>query len=235
MTRDLEWLPEGSPAQLLLIFHGVGDSARGMAPLAALLRHQFPQSAVVAADGFFPFDAAPVDGRQWFSLAGVTDDNRAARVAEVVPRLAEWIRAQQARLGCSPAQTCLVGFSQGSIMALETIAANDGLAGRVLAFAGRYAALPEVAPRLTTLHLLHGAEDDRIAADHARAAFDHLAEREGDVTLDIAEGVGHELHPALLECAMQRLTGHIPQRTWREAMGSVPARPTDDEPGHGPH
>jgi phospholipase/carboxylesterase len=59
----------------------------------------------------------------------------------------------------------------------------------------------------------------------ARAALDHLGQLRGDATLDIADGVGHELHPALLECALQRLTSHIPQRTWLAAMGSAPSSP----------
>jgi phospholipase/carboxylesterase len=45
----------------------------------------------------------------------------------------------------------------------------------------------------------------------------------GDVTLDIAEEVGHELHPALIEQALHRLTHHIPLRTWQAALGSAPA------------
>ena len=83
-------------------------------------------------------------------------------------------------------------------------------------------------PRLTTLHLFHGSADAVIAADGSRQALAWMAELEGDATLDVAEGVGHELHPALVERALWRLTHHIPQRTWREALGV-----TDEEvPGH---
>jgi phospholipase/carboxylesterase len=48
---------------------------------------------------------------------------------------------------------------------------------------------------------------------------------EGDATLDIADEVGHELHPALLERAVFRLTHHVPPRLWREAM-SLAGAPT---------
>jgi hypothetical protein len=33
--------------------------------------------------------------------------------------------------------------------------------------------------------------------------------------------VGHELHPALVDCALRRLTSHIPMRTWMAAMGGL--------------
>ena len=39
--------------------------------------------------------------------------------------------------------------------------------------------------------------------------------------LDIAHGVGHELHPALVERALFRLRNHIPLRTWRAALGGA--------------
>jgi phospholipase/carboxylesterase len=34
--------------------------------------------------------------------------------------------------------------------------------------------------------------------------------------------LGHDLHPALIDCALQRLKSHIPLRTWQAAMGAVP-------------
>ena len=40
---------------------------------------------------------------------------------------------------------------------------------------------------------------------------------------DIANGIGHALHPELVQCAVQRLQTHIPHRTWAAAMGAVPA------------
>src|SRR5262249_54436254 len=124
--------------------------------------------------------------------------------------------------GVGPAATALVGFSQGALCALELAQVEDGLAGRVLAFAGRYATLPDHALQHTTLHFFHGAADAVIAADHARAAMQRIAELQGDATIDIAEGVGHELPKALADCAINRLRTHIPHRTWAAALGAVP-------------
>ncbi|MEY4754309.1 MAG: hypothetical protein RJA44_1984 [Pseudomonadota bacterium] len=220
---DLEFLPEGQALQLMVLLHGVGADADNLAPLARVLRAHFPQAAVLVPRGFEAFDAAPIAGRQWFSIAGVTEANRVERVAAALPRLIDWIHAAQTRLNVRPQATALFGFSQGSIMALEAVSREDGLAGRVIAFSGRYASLPAQAPRLTTLHLLHGSADDVMPVRHAQAALEHLSALEGsDVTLDIANGVGHELHAALVNEALHRLTHHIPRRTWQAALGAVP-------------
>lgn len=227
----VEWLPaQGAPEQLLVLLHGVGSTGTSLAPLAEALRGEFPQSAVVAPDGPQAFDGGG-PGRQWFSVAGITEANRAERVATVLPGLLAWLQATQSRLGVGRAATALGGFSQGAILALEAVQADDGIAGRVLAFAGRYATPPAAAPRLSTLHLFHGGADTVIPATHARSALEAMAALNGDATLDIAEGVGHQLHPALVQRALFRLRNHIPARTWAAALGAVPTLP----PGRDDH
>ncbi|MFM2052202.1 MAG: hypothetical protein RL456_239 [Pseudomonadota bacterium] len=222
--RLIQMLPdEGEPRQLMILLHGVGARADDLAPLAHALRPSFPQAAFLLPDGFEPFDAHPtLAGRQWFSIRDVTDENRPARVAAAVPGLVELVRACQRHTGVGEAATALIGFSQGSIMALEACAAEPGLAGRVLAFAGRYATLPAAVSPLTSYHFLHGSADPVIDAAHARAAFEHVGRLEGgDATLDIAEGVGHELHASLVDRALFRLTHHVPVRMWQEALGGA--------------
>jgi phospholipase/carboxylesterase len=161
----------------------------------------------------------------WYSIKGLEDAALwRARVDAQLERLAPWVRAQQQRLGVPEAATCLGGFSQGALLSLELVARHDGIAGRVLAFGGRYCSLPAAAPRRSTLHFLHGSDDAIFTLASVQEAFEHLAEQRGDATLDVAHGVGHELHPALIECALQRLRTHLPRRTWEEALGALPAQ-----------
>jgi phospholipase/carboxylesterase len=199
-----------------------------MLPLAEALRERFPQAAILAPEGPQAFDGG-ASGRQWFSASGVNDDNRSDRVQAALGPLRDWLLATQQRLGAGPQATCIAGFSQGGILGLELAALHDGLVGRVLAFGARYARLPAMAPRLTTLHLLHGGADAVIPPGHAREALQHLGALQGDATLDIAEGVGHTLHPALIDSALFRLQNHIPHRTWRAAMGAAAELPSTPE------
>jgi phospholipase/carboxylesterase len=229
LQNPIEWLPEqGAPEQLILLLHGWGADGRAMAPLAQALRLAFPQAAVLAPDAPHPFERGGLM-RQWYTVEGLTPETWPQRVAEALPGLRTWVRAQQQRLGVGPAATALGGFSQGAILSLALALQDDGIAGRVLAFGGCFTAQPLVAPRLTTLHLFHGDDDRVIPADGSRQALAWMGELQGDATLDIAQGVGHELHPALIECALQRLKSHIPQRTWQAAMGAVPGLPSRDD------
>lgn len=225
MELAIEHLPPaGRAEQLVLLLHGWGQDECAMRPLADALAQAFPQAALLA-----PLAPTATEGgrrgRMWYSIAGLEEGSAVwrARVHAQLERLEPWVRAQQQRLGVSAPATCLAGFSQGALLALELVARQDGIAGRVLAFGGRYCRLPAAAPRLTTLHFLHGRDDAIFTLQHVQQAFDHLAQRRADATLDVAHGVAHELHPALIECALHRLRNHIPRRTWEEALGALPA------------
>jgi phospholipase/carboxylesterase len=218
----IEWLPaEGEPAQLILLLHGWRSEATALLPLAQALRSQFPQAAIVAPDAPERFAGRPRQ-RLWYGIDGLTPENWPGRVAECLPGLEAWVRAQQRRHGVGEAATAIGGFSQGAILALALAMAHDGIAGRVLAFGGCLTAEPAAAPRLTTLHLLHGSADEVIPAEGSRQALAWMAALDGDATLDVAEGVGHELHPVLITRLLWRLTHHVPLRTWRAAMGVLP-------------
>ena len=102
-------------------------------------------------------------------------------------------------------------------MALEFSIAHDGEVGRVSAFSGRFARLPDRAPATTTA-CVHGERDEVIPVTHAHAALARLQELDGDVTLDTVEIAGHEIDGELAAHAVRRLQSHIPSRIWRDAM-----------------
>ena len=225
VTPDIELLPADGPIrQLFILLHEAGDTPAAMMALAQALRAAFPQAALRIPAGSQPAGSG-ADGRQWYARAGVDDGNRAQHVARALPALVQYVRASQTHFGLLQTDTALAGFGQGATLALEAVSAHDGLAGRVLAFAGRYAELPQWAPLYTTIHLLHGAADSVIPADHARRAQARLATLHGDATIDVASRVGHSLHPALVDRAVVRLQTCVPLRSWEAALGLNQAAP----------
>lgn len=228
MTHVLARLPDhGAPDLLFLLFHGVGASSESMAVLAQRLAQEYPQAAVLCVDAPDEFDAAPGrGGRQWFSIQGIDDAQRPARVAAALPRFIATVRALQLRFAMDWPRTALFGFSQGAIMALEAAQAEPELAGRVIAFSGRYATLPGHAPRDTCVHLLHGLDDTVVPHGPAVAAARQLVALGADVTADVLPQVGHELDPRLIEKAIDQLRTFLPQRTWRAAFEAAPVQST---------
>ena len=218
--RAIVSLPvQGKTELLFLLCHGVGGQASNMAPLATALRAQYPQAAVVSLNGPDAFDGMPGSGGfQWFSASGVTDMNRAERVDAALPAFIARIRAWATHFALDWPMVALAGFSQGAIMALEAVQAEAQLVGRVIAVGSRYAYVPQHAPQGVCIHLLHGTADAvlpyRLVVDAANA----LVAEGADVTADVLPGIGHELHPKLVDKAMEQLRTFIPARLWREAV-----------------
>lgn len=213
----------GRPEQLILLFHGVGASPDGLVPLGQRLAAAFPHSTVVSVAA--PHASGNPGGREWFSVAGITEANRIARVAQAMPAFLAEIRDWQRSVDVTPTVTALVGFSQGAIMSLEASATPSPPAGRVVAIAGRYARLPERAPAHATIHLLHGKEDPVFPYRHAIDAAHRLRELGGDVTADVVPFTGHEITAEIAELIVERLLGHVPKRMWEEALRAAQALP----------
>ncbi len=206
----------GRPEQLILLFHGVGGHPEGLVPLGQQLAAAFPRSTVASIAAPNPSGG----GGEWFSVGGINEGNRVARVAAAMPGFVAEIRAWQQAADVTATVTALVGFSQGAIMALEAAVVAAPLAGRVIAFAGRFAQLPERAPAETTFHLLHGKEDPVIPYRHAVEGAQCLIDRGGDVTADVVPFAGHEINAELVELMLNRLSSHVPKRIWNEALAA---------------
>lgn len=201
----IERLPEiGEVQQLFILMHGVGGSPANLMPLVNKLREIYPSAAFLLPEGTYPFDGGGT-GRQWFSIQEVTEKNRYTRVEAALPALHNLVVAAHERFNVASKNAILGGFSQGAIMSLEYSVAHSDMIGRVLAFSGRFARLPAKAPASTTLHLFHGEDDNIMPVSHSLAALERIKELHGHATLDIAPSVGHQLHPSLINQAIQRL------------------------------
>jgi phospholipase/carboxylesterase len=190
---------------LILLFHGVGSSAADLRPLGASLAAQHPQDWVVSVQSPEPSDLGA--GWQWFSVRGVTEDNRAYRVATAMPGFVDAVSRWQAQSGVGPGNTTLVGFSQGAIMALEATQIDVRLARRVAAMAGRFAATPQRAPHDSVVHLLHGQADGVVPAQGSIQAHAQLTGLGAQVTLDLFPGLGHGIDARMLAKLHERLAG----------------------------
>ncbi|RZI62044.1 MAG: esterase [Rubrivivax sp.] len=233
MTQAHVLLPkDGAPDLLFVLLHGAGADAEQMRPLAEALHRQYPLAALVLLEGFEPFDAIPGGGAgfQWYSEQG-DDALKALRLNAAVPTLVALVRGWAEKLGLEWGRVALGGFSQGAILALEALQQEEQLAGRVLAFGGAFAYWPQHAPKDVSIHLLHGKDDGELPYPALLNAARELMSLGADITADVVPHVGHELHPALIERAMEQLRTFIPARLWREAVLAA-AEQDKNEPRH---
>ena len=198
---------------LIVLLHGVGQAPADMAPLADLVAAHDPHAAVAAPPAAWPYDLGPA-GHQWFSVDGITEENRPGRIRAALPAFVATVEALQRAHGAGPEETLLAGFSQGAIMALAACERRF-LARHVVAIAGRYVPLPEAWERRTTVHLVHGRRDGTVSVQYSERAFERLTILGADVRLDVVSRAVHRLAPPLLDRAGQAL---------HEALQGAPAQ-----------
>lgn len=195
--------PQDTGSQLVLLMHGVGSNPQSMLGIARWFAECNRAAMVVSVASPEPSDIS--SGFQWFSVRGVTEDNRQARVDTAMSAFEATVRHWQEVCGTDPQRTLIAGFSQGAIMALESTKLAHPPASRIVAFAGRFAS-PPAQRSDAVIHLLHGVSDPVMPVSLAQAAQAKLLQLGTEVTLDLAQGVGHEPHPVFLERLSARLS-----------------------------
>ena len=203
--------PIGAPAKgLVVLMHGVGSNARDLMPLADIWSESLPDVAFTSLDGTDAFDGG-FGGRQWFSLRDVNEANREARVAAAYPALRSMLDAELAHWHVPFDKLALVGFSQGSIMAMHHVATSAEGAAGVVAYSGRLASAI-VARNGTPLTLIHGEDDEVIPVRELEHAADAFSNAGYSVDAYALPGIGHTINAdgvALGHEALERALGAL--------------------------
>src|SRR6266436_7376631 len=112
--------PRAAPARQLVVFlHGYGADGNDLIDIGRAWQALLPQTAFVSPHAPEPCGQAPV-GRQWFPLTFRDPDERWRGVNAAAPALNRFLDAELARRKLPASALALVGFSQGTMMALHT-------------------------------------------------------------------------------------------------------------------
>lgn len=180
---------------LVILLHGVGSRGADLATLGQYWQAGMPDTIFVAPDGPFPFDQRPI-GRQWFSVQGVTPENRADRIVAARPAFDAVIGAIIAEHGFTDRldRVAFAGFSQGTIMAYDAILSGRWPVAALAAFSGRLSFPAPFAPDIATKFMvIHGENDMVIPLAEAVDAQLRLRHLGAEAPLHIVKGLGHSI------------------------------------------
>jgi len=179
---------------LVIFLHGVGGSGRDMLGLAEGWRPSLGGVSFAAPDGPLGFDRGP--GRQWFSISGVTDENRPGRIAAARDAFDVTVRTELARHGFADRldRVVLAGFSQGAMLALDAVMSGRWPVAGAISFSGRLASPTPLHPSLSTKVLLLGGSADAIVPPVETERAAELMRSMGmDVRRHVFQGLGHSV------------------------------------------
>jgi phospholipase/carboxylesterase len=179
---------------LVILLHGVGSNGADLAPLGDSWKPRLPGAVFVSPNA--PERSSFGSGYQWFSVAGVTEENRPARIAAARPAFDAVISDIIDKNGYSGDldRVVFVGFSQGTIMSLDAIASGRWPVAAVVGFSGRLASEAPLKPATATKVLLvHGTSDPVIPSWETEKAETELKAAGLSVETVIEPGLGHTI------------------------------------------
>ena len=207
----------GAAQQLVVFLHGYGADGNDLIEIGRAWQELLPNAAFVSPHAPEPCGQAPV-GRQWFALTFRDPNERWVGVNKAAPALERFLDAELARHQLPPSALSLVGFSQGTMMALHVGLRRAAAPAAIVGYSGLLVLPPDLnAEKFATeiksrppILLVHGDRDDLIPAQALFHASSGLAALGVPVEWHISQGIGHGIDQEGLRHGGEFLARRIP-------------------------
>ena len=196
----------GRPDSALVFLHGYGADAADLIGLAEVLAPHLPATVFHAPDAPDSCAGTPF-GFQWFPIPSMDGSDPAAMGRAFDAARADlhaYLDGVLADEGLAPDRLALLGFSQGTMMALHVAAERRQALAGVVGFSGRIvdpALLASPASRPPVL-LLHGDQDPVVPFAQMEVAKRVLTDGGFTVHGHVMQGTAHGIAPDGLSAAL---------------------------------
>ncbi len=191
----LEPASGGKPDALIILLHGYGSNGADLISLAPHWRGALPDTLFVAPNAPERCSGAP-GGFQWWGLSDFSRPALAAGARRALPALDAFIDRQLADHGLAEDRVVLVGFSQGTMMALHGGPRRERQLAGILGYSGMLADVAGLAGEVKTkppVLLVHGSADQVVPVAATHEAKNELHRLGFDVATHISPGLGHSV------------------------------------------
>ena len=211
----------GAAKHLVVFLHGYGADGNDLIEIGRAWAGLMPDAAFVSPHAPHACGQAPV-GREWFPLTFRDPNERWTGVQMAAPTLNEFLDAELARYHLPPSALALVGFSQGTMMALHVGLRRAVAPAAIVGYSGMLVLPENVDPESFAAEivsrppvlLVHGDQDDLIPVQALFHAAQGLAALDVPTEWHISAGIGHGIDPEGLrqggEFLARRLAGQRP-------------------------
>jgi phospholipase/carboxylesterase len=182
----------GTTRQLVVFLHGYGADGNDLIEIGRQWRDWLPDAAFVAPHAPEPCGMAPM-GRQWFALTMRDPHERWLGVTTARPALDAFLDAELARHGLDDGALALVGFSQGTMMALHAGLRRPRAPAAILGYSGVLVGPDHLDETVSSppILLVHGDQDQVIPLEALFTSSEALANHTIPCQWHLSFGIGH--------------------------------------------
>jgi phospholipase/carboxylesterase len=193
---SLQPLSGGRPKQIVVLLHGYGSNGADLISLAPHWQHALPEALFLAPNA--PQRGGVGSGYQWWPLTALTPLALAAGAHSAAPAINAFINRKLTQYELEDRDLALVGFSQGTMMALHVGLRRGAQVAGILGYSGMLTGAADLGHEEITkppVLLIHGSADPVVPVSALHAA-EHALRRVGvNVATHISPGLGHSVDP----------------------------------------
>ena len=228
----------GGTSALVVFLHGYGADGADLIELGRHWRGLLPAAAFVSPNAPERCAGAPM-GRQWFALSNRPPDDptgaeeRWNGAVKARGPIDHFLDKELDRLGLDESRLALVGFSQGSMMAMHVGLRRRRAPAAILGYSGLLVG-PERLNEATArdargapppILLVHGDQDPLIPVEAMFLAVEALAKASIPAQWHLSFGVGHGIDDAGLRHGGLFLAGALSEKRSRATLRGPRLRP----------
>ena len=197
------------PRQIVVLLHGYGSDGADLIDLGRYWGEAMPDTLFVSPNAPNRCAGNPF-GYEWFPLQVDRIAGRIEGAKQAAPVIRGFLDDLWAQTGLGAADTFLVGFSQGAMMALHVGTASESPFKGIVAFSGALVPAEDFgAPghARPPVALIHGDIDQVVDPQMSRDAETALKSAGFEVSLLLCPGLGHGISPEGLAAAAAFMHG----------------------------
>jgi len=210
----------GKPDALIVLLHGYGSNGADLISLAPYFAKLMPGAVFVSPNAIEPVPGY-AGGYQWFPISNLDPHLMESGARQAAQSVDRFLDRELEKYGLPPERLALVGFSQGTMMALHVGLRREKQIAGILGYSGVLVGGRKLKDEMRSkppVLLIHGDRDPTIPIPAMFDSAEQLAAADHGAQWHISYGVPHSIGPDGLDLGGAFLATQL------KTQGIVPGR-----------
>ena len=210
-TVSLDPLSKTKPKNAVILCHGYGGDGKDISILAGYWRTYLPDTIFICPDAPEKCEASP-SGFQWFDLTDQDPEQILSKSLVAENKLNKLIDEVKEGYNLLANQIIIGGFSQGSMISLQTGIKRKDKINSILGYSGKIIDLKHLSKNIVSrpnIFLMHGDIDQVVPVDGLLEAKNFFSKNEYGIETKIFKNCEHRIPTEGSSLGLQFIKKHL--------------------------